>query len=146
MGTDFESLADTTCSDVLSAKDLKTICRFRGFSPPKGDKAALAAFVAPRLLESTGIEEAMASLDETWLVALHRIAMEDSGCALDGLHKIISPGRPHYMLDYRALFRQVADGLLNRGVVLVEDTRQYWHKNESRFAHYTFQLPQGHRP
>ena len=141
---DSEALAEETCEE-LSAEQLRAICRFRGFNPPAGPKATLAAFVAPRLLEPSGVAEAIASLEPVWLLALHRIAMAgDEPAGLEDLCAIVLPGRPSYSTDWRSFFRRVADGLLNRGVVLIEE-RLTMFRAASRFACLGLRVPDVHR-
>ncbi len=137
---DLEELSTQTCN-LLSVTQLKAICRRRGFNPPSGPKEMLASFVAPRLLESTGVEKAMASLEEKWLMLLHRIAMSQSAPGLYDLRLDV----PSYEIDYRALFRKFAENLINRGVVLVEDPPRYGIRGLSRFERCTFHLAESHR-
>lgn len=144
--TDLESLAEETCRDVLAARELSAICRYRGFNPPAGNKEALASFVAPRLLSPDGVARAMASLEETWLVVLHTIAMAKEPPGLGDLRAIVQPEVRSYEVDYPALFRRVADGLLSRGAVLVEDRPSFGPRGGSRFARFAFHLPEAHRP
>ncbi len=144
--TKLESLAEDTCHNLLNARHLKAICRCRAFNPPKGDKKTLASYVTPRLLETTGVVEAMASLEEPWLLALHRIAMAEDTVDLNDLRTIIQPGCKAYDIDYRDLFRRVADGLLSRGVVLVEDRQGYLFERRSRFERLAFHFPEVYRP
>lgn len=143
--TDLEALAETTCQKLLGARELKAICRHRGFNPPAGDKAVVASFVAPRLLEPSGVAEAMGSLTDPWLVVLHMIAMAKEPPGLGDLRPIIQPGRRVYGVDYHALFRKLAEGLLSRGVVLVEDRQGHTHHRRSRFERFAFRLPETHR-
>jgi len=144
--TNLESLAEDTCHNLLNAGHLKAICRCRAFNPPKGDKKTLASYVAPRLLETTGVAEAMASLEEPWLLALHRIAMAEGTADLFDLRTIVQPGSNAYDIDYRDLFRRVADGLLSRGVVLVEDRQGYLFERRSRFERLAFHFPEVYHP
>jgi len=144
--TNLESLAEDTCHNLLNARHLKAICRWRAFNPPKGDKKTLASYVAPRLLETSGVAEAMASLEEPWLLALHKTAMAEETADLNDLRTIVQPGRNAYATDYRDLFRRVADGLLNRGVVLVEDRQGYLFERRSRFERLAFHFPEVYRP
>lgn len=144
--TDLESLAGETCHSFLAARELVAICRHRGFNPPAGSKMALASFVAPRLLSPDGVAQALASLEELWLVVLHRIAMAEEPPGLDDLRTIVRPGVKSYEVDYPALFRSVAAGLLSRGVVLVEDRPSLRSGSSSRFARFSFRLPDLHRP
>ena len=109
-----------------------------------GDKAALAAFVAPRLLEPAGIAAAMASLDERWLLVLHRIAMSDEPVGIQALVPLVYPGKRYYHVDYRTLFRQIADGLLSRGLVLVKDRDSFMYRGGGRFERPAFVLPEVH--
>jgi hypothetical protein len=142
---DLEAMAVSTCRDLLTAKQLKEICRRRGFVAPKGGKEALAGFVAPRLLEPAGVERAMASLNETWLEVLHLIAMKTGGTELDAVAGIALRGEPRYRIDHRDLFRMTADCLLNRGVVLVEDQPELKRRNSrSRYADLRLHLPAQH--
>jgi hypothetical protein len=140
-----EALAKDMCHDLLSAAQLKAVCRYRGFSPPGGQKDVLAAFLAPRLLETTGASEAMASLVEPWLLVLHRIALDDEPVSLDDLHPIVHTARRPQGIDYRQFFAEVADGLLTRGVVLVEDPPEDGSRRASRFARLRLHLPEVHR-
>ncbi len=138
--TKLETLAHGTCHDLLGARDLAAICRNRGFAAPGGGKAALASFVAPRLLSSAGAAQAMASLDERWLAVLHAIAIAGDPPALGELQGKLRPRDPSRGLDDRAFFRDVTDGLLSRGVVLVGD-RPSQDRRGSRFARLTFHFP-----
>ncbi len=133
-----EAWAAATCHE-LAARDLKAICRHRGFHLPAGKKAALAAALAPRLLEPTGAAKALNGLAEPWLRTLHAIALAEEAPDLDEIAQIFEPRR-HHDLEARKLFRQLADGLLQRGVVLCR--RNY---GEGLGA-LTFYLPEVHRP
>ncbi len=148
--TEIESMAEHTCHKLLNARQLKAICRFRGFSLPGGRKADLASFVAPRLLDPTGAAEAMASLEEPWSIVLHVIAMADGPLDLDDLQPVIQAGRGRrlYGYDHRDLFGKVAEGLLNRGVVLVEERQEWTTRRKSRFERLDFVFPAfaGHSP
>jgi hypothetical protein len=140
-----ENLVRSTCA-LLSARDLKAVCRFRGFRADGKGKEALESFLAPRFLEPAGVAAALASLEEPWLIVLHRLAMEEAPRSLGELQPLIERGKRSYRTDYRALFRRLSDGLLNRGVVLIEDRRGYYaSRYESRFERLTFSLPESHR-
>jgi len=139
-----ERLAEKTC-ELLTAAQLKAICRHRGFNPPSGPKETLASFVTPRLPEPIGVERAMASLEEKWLVILHRIAMFKEVPGLDQLRSLIRPGARSYDVEDRALFREVAENLVNRGVVLLDDRSSSSTWGQSRFARCTYQLAKDHR-
>ncbi|MBI3268474.1 MAG: hypothetical protein HYZ53_05585 [Planctomycetes bacterium] len=66
---DFDALARVTCSEFLTATDLKEVCRRRAFAAPAGGgRAALDARLAPRLLR--GWEPPM--LLEPERIDLHR--------------------------------------------------------------------------
>ncbi len=132
-----EDWAQETCHE-LAARDLKAICRHRGFHLPAGKKADLVAALAPRLLEPTGAAKALEGLAEPWLRALHVIALAEEPPDLDQLATVFSPGA-YQVLEPRKLFRQLADGLLQRGVVLC---RRDWGEGLSAL---TFHLPEVHR-
>lgn len=141
---DSESLVEETCNSHLTAAQLRSICRARGFSPPAGDKETLARFVAPRLLESTGAAEAMATLKDPWLHVLHGIAMAEKPPDLGALLPFARPAQSTYGVDFRALYRKLAEGLLSRGVVLVQDYPTWRLRGGSRFERLVFHLPEVH--
>lgn len=144
--TDFESLAKETCY-TLNAGDLKAICRFRGFSPPKGGgKDALVAYLAPRLLDATGVSQALATLEEKWLLTLHSIAMAESPPDLAQLAKIIKPNDMGFEIQHRTLFRRVAEGLLNRGTVVVGEQKAFSFYQQNRYERLVFYVPDVHGP
>lgn len=139
--TRVEALAHGTCHEILTARDLAAICHHRGLAAPGGGKEALAAFVAPRLLSAAGAARAMASLEARWLAVLHAIAIAGDPPALGDLRGMLRPRIPSWELDDRAFFRVVTDGLLSRGVVLVED-RPSHDSRASRFARLSFHFPE----
>lgn len=141
--TELDALAAQTCSSVLTAGQLKDICRWRGFAAqPGASKLELAAFVATRLLQPEGAARAMQSLEPRWLLVLHALAMANGAPNLEALLPVLAPGRSYWRLDYRKLFREVAEGLLNRGLVLVQD--RPGGAADSRFQLYHFVLPAVH--
>jgi len=142
-----ERLAEQTCY-MLSIAQLKAVCRYRGFNPPASHKEALVSFVAPRLLEPTGVAKAMASLEDKWLPVLHSVAMSQDAPDLDRLYRVIRPiARPRsYSIDHRGTFRELAQNLINRGLVLVEDPPSFTAPGLSRFARCKFHLAACHRP
>ena len=142
---DVERLSTETCTAVLSVAWMKAICRARGFSPPAGGKEALARFLAPRLLEPTGAERAAATLEPAFARVLHGIAMAESPLDLRELVAFVEPGQPTWEVDFRSLFKKVGDGLLSRGLVLVQDRPSWTTRRASRFERYLFHLPDVHR-
>ncbi len=137
--SDLEELwAEATCHQ-LAARDLKAICRRRGFRLPAGKKAALAAALAPRLLEPTGAAKALEGLAEPWLLTLHAIALAEEAPDLDQLALVFAPGTYH-AFEARQLFRQLVDGLLQRGLVLCR------REAGEGLSALTFHLPEVHRP
>ncbi len=142
-----ERLAEQTC-DLLNIEQLKAVCRYRGFNPPSSQKEALASFVAPRLLEPTGVAKAMASLEEQWLLVLHSIAMAQDAPNLDRLYPVVRTvtRSRSYSSDHRGMFRLLAQNLINRGLVLLEDPLSFTVRGLSRFARCRFHLAACHRP
>ena len=53
-----DQLALRMCREILSLADLQVICRHRRWNLPRSGKDNLAAYVAPRLVESAGVAEA----------------------------------------------------------------------------------------
>ncbi len=72
--------------------------------------------------------------------------MAEDPADLNDLRTIVQPGRNAYVTDYRDLFRRVADSLLSRGVVLVEDRQGYFFERRSRFERLAFHFPEVYRP
>lgn len=145
MTLDLEELAHYTCEKLLASGDLKSLCRHRGWPVPKGSKDDLVLFVAPRLLEPAGVARALGSLQEPWLTVLHGIAMSPKAPSLATLRPLITNNRPYRAAAWRQVFRLLADGLLNRGVVLAEDADPYSHPGTSRFERLRFRIPEAHR-
>jgi hypothetical protein len=144
--SDQERFAEETCRNFLTTTHLKEICRFRGFTPAKEDKESLVSFVAARLLGPTGVAQAMASLEGTYLCVLHLIAMSESPPCVRDLGRVLNPSKgPYAMSDARADFNRVAGGLLNRGVALVSDSGVTNYTGESRFARLALLIPEAHR-
>ncbi|MBP7866816.1 MAG: hypothetical protein KA419_12795 [Acidobacteria bacterium] len=136
----------TTCTEFLTAAQLKEICRFRGFAPPKNDKAALAAFVAPRLPGTAGVKEAMASLDRNSLRFLHLLAgmarrpsLRDIRGALMNAFDLASGW------DDRDNYSELGRHILNRGLLLLADDHLR-RSGESRYSGLTLVIPESHRP
>ncbi len=144
--TDLETLAEQTCRQFLTARDLAAICRHRGFNPPAGGKAALAAYLAPRLLSPVGAAEALASLEEPGLLLLHAIALAAQPLGLDELHAVVRPGGSARSIDRPDLFRSIAGVLLDRGIALVGERDSASLAAGSRLAQIAFHLPEVHRP
>ncbi len=143
---DYERLAELTCGKFMTAAQLKTLCRSRGFPIPSGPKDALVTAVSVRLLSTTGAAEAMAALPEEWQVALHALAFAESPLGLGDLHAVLFPKRDRWNVDYRRLFSKVADGLLTSGVVLVLDGHLRAYPGQSRYARIAFDIPDPLRP
>jgi hypothetical protein len=141
-----ERLSEETCRSFLSAAQLIELCRARGFTPPRTDKDSLVAFVTPRLPEAFGVEGVMASLDEDALLVLHRIAMEQRPPAFRALRALLQGTRFSARGEDRERFKKLADELLSRGVLLVQDTVEKASSSESRYARLAFCLPAAHRP
>ncbi|MBI2566133.1 MAG: hypothetical protein HYV63_03745 [Candidatus Schekmanbacteria bacterium] len=136
-----EDLSGGTCEAYMTVAQLMAVCEHRGFRPPKRDKASLAAFVAPRLLSSAGVERAMAKLKVPWLSTMHALALapDDVGVSMRVVRRVAQlEGR-----EYRDAFRALGDELLARGVVLVRDEDEPG--AESRFASLYLILPEAHR-
>ncbi|MBI4861139.1 MAG: hypothetical protein HY815_12910 [Candidatus Riflebacteria bacterium] len=143
--SDVDRFAELTCRTFLTATDLKELCRHRGFSPPGGDRKKLVEFLAPRLLEKTGVREAMASLDATGLVVLHTIARSESPVSLDDLRmRLRLENESRYWLEDRIASRRLVEKLLNRGIVLVRENHAP--RKGGRFNRALFFLPDVHRP
>jgi hypothetical protein len=141
-----EMLAQETCANLLTAAQLKDICRYRGFGSPPGGKDQFAAYIAARFNGSEGVSDAMRSLDETCLAILHAAAMSDDPPTMNDLGGILHPELPYYTRDVRGVFNFIAAGLLNRGVALVHDTGVTRYSGESRYARLTLIIPEAHRP
>ena len=142
---DFEAMAQYTCSEMLSATHLKAICRYRGFiGDGKKSKAALTSFVAPRLVGTEGVRNAIASLDAKWLAALHRIAFSSGSTTVSDLFPIVFPGTSFYTMPTQSFFKRIADELLSRGVVLVEDRPLIASYGNSRYEKLVFHLAPDH--
>jgi len=142
--TDLDRFAEATCRDFLTTADLKEVCRHRGFSPPGGDKEKLVSFLIPRLLEPTGLTEAVATLDEFGRTLLHAIAHREGEIALADLRLLFaSEGRKPW-LDDREVFRRLTNGLLNRGIVLIGETGSDFGRS-TRLSRARFVLPDCHR-
>ena len=139
---DWERLAVRTC-EKLTAAELKALCRRRGFRPPAGDKESLTAYVAPRLLEPTGLNDAVATLAADWALVLHRIAIEPNGLRVGEIPRVLDPDSRHWA--DRSTFRQVCECLLDRGIVVLRDDEENARDGESRFARIVLLLPPEHR-
>jgi hypothetical protein len=141
-----EKLALSTCRDFLTMAQLKEICRYRGFNTTAKDKETRITFVANRLLESAGVAESMASLDENFLSILHLICMGSKPVAVRDLEKIFFPSAKHHDKDAsRDVFNRLTHGLLNRGIVLVEDNSLGGYRYESRYARLVLRVPPSHQ-
>ncbi len=116
------ALAASLCADLLTAPELETLCKTRGFPVVGGGKAALAKAAAARFLEPGGVPEAMATLDPRWLAALHLVASADGPVSPSTLARVVDANRDRYsMEDDRASWRKTTAGLLSRGVALAVD-------------------------
>ena len=141
-----EDLARVTCRKFLTAPQLRDVCRARGFSVPGTKKDEIADAVAARLLGTSGVAEAMASLPAEGLVMLHAIATAETPPGLRDLLPAVAPGLKPWQADYRGLFGKVAEGLLRYGVVLVKDRDAFAGPARSRFENVSFVLPDTFRP
>ncbi|MBI3268477.1 MAG: hypothetical protein HYZ53_05600 [Planctomycetes bacterium] len=145
---DFDALARVTCSEFLTAADLKEVCRRRGLAAPSGGgRAALDAWLAPRFLETAGVQEAGRSLDEAGLLLLHLIALAPQPLCVRDLWPLLGSGDyAETGNEYRSAFRRAVEAVANRGLVLIEDTNLPRYNGESRFARLAFHLPPAFRP
>ncbi len=136
-------LVKQLCSGVLTATQLKTLCRSRGFPITGAGKDVVAQAAVARFLETMGVSAAMAALDPTWQRVLHIVAAADDAVSLNTIfHSLGRVRRPNELVDYRAIWNEVVEGLVSRGVVLVEDAPSVsWEK--SRFARFHLVLPKG---
>jgi hypothetical protein len=141
-----EKLAHATCHSFLTAAQLKEICRHRGFGAPPGGKDELAAYVAARFNGAEGVSNAMRSLEETYLAALHFIALSETPPGINNLDPLLHPGRGYSDYDRREDFNRLASGLLNRGLVLIHDKIFPDYSGQSRYSRLTFSLPEAHLP
>ena len=140
---DLEQLAHDTCHVFLTASQLRAICHHRGFPCPTGGKEKLAEFIAPRLLETAGLRQAMASLGEEALVLLHRIALAGEPVRVSELRPVLAAFSGRW-LDDGPTFRRIAEQLLNRGVVLAGERTVF--RTTTRAERSLFHLPPGHVP
>lgn len=144
--SDVDDMAFRTCSEWLTIPQLKAICKHRGIRAQGSDKTSLVKVVAPRLLEPTSAIQALAGLDETWLVVLHRIAMDPSGVQLAELQVGVRWGLPTGP-TLRKTYQTIARELLTRGVVLVNDDRQWMSSGERcDLSEIRLVVPKAHRP
>jgi hypothetical protein len=141
----YDAIAEFTCAKMLTATHLESVCRYRGFVlGGKKNKAALTEFVAPRLRGTDGVREAMASLETKWLRVLHRIALSQEGIGIRDVFPIVFPERRFYRMPTQNFFKQIADNLLSRGIVCVEDSPSYLTYGSSRFERLVFHVTPEH--
>lgn len=143
-------LARKLCGEHLSAVDLKEVCNARGFPVIAGPKKDVADSVAARLLDPLGVSEAMASLGNPWLAALHLVASKVSPSPIDDLAFALrdpadleaTEKHRYRSLDYRKLCGAATSGLLRKGVILVTEDEPLNHREKSRYARFRFLLPE----
>lgn len=140
--TQLDTLVRDTCSNLLKVSHLKSLCSARGFPVPRGGKDDLAAFVASRFLGPVGVEGAMAALDEKWVRVLHAVALAQDNPTLESLAPVLRPGEVTYYLNFRTVFVEVADGLLSRGVAVVQEKGLH----SERYRNLRLVLPGPFRP
>lgn len=139
------TLAEALCGELLSAADLKGLCRVRGFPLTQTGKDGLAKSAASRLLEPLGVAEAMSTLDERWLSVLHLVAASEKPLPLAATAHVGRPDDPHYDIDHRALWRSMTDGLLARGLLLADERGEPPRHEKSRYARLRLVFPNGFR-
>ncbi len=134
-------LVKQLCSGILTAAQLKTLCQSRGFPITGAGKDVLAEAAVARFLEPMGVSAAMTALDPTWQRVLHVVAVADEPMSLNTLARLLGRVKqPDEHVDYRAFWNEVVEGMVSRGVVLVEDAPSVsWEK--SRFARFHLVLP-----
>jgi len=114
------------CQFGLSQADIKGICKIRAL-PPTCLKSRY--LVQRNLLNDTGIEKAMASLDERQTLFLHllNVAGEETDIKFfTHLYKEAYPGGYGYTFNdkYKVVFNKVKTELIRKGLLLcAEDQR-----------------------
>ncbi|MBI4816214.1 MAG: hypothetical protein HY791_08150 [Deltaproteobacteria bacterium] len=137
--SELEWLVAVMLDEYLTAPELKDLCATRGFPAAGPSKREWAAVAKARFLEPTGLREAMAKLDPTWVKVMHRLAVSPSPVRLRLLRPFLEPDSS-YTGDYRVLWRRVTAGLLSRGVVLaVDGGADPW--VDSRFGRFHLLVP-----
>ncbi len=137
---DMQRWAQSTCHDICNASDLKQLCRARGFAPPKlSGKGALAEFVEMRLLGPDGVKEALATLDENALWALHFVRCAGEPINAMKLQSYFGFKQNAYSApDFKVRFERIQKELISKGLLLAYDTRAV---GESRFERMEILLP-----
>ena len=143
-----DQLALRMCREILSLADLQVICRHRRWNLPRSGKDNLAAYVAPRLVESAGVAEAMRTLDDRGLLLLHAIAQATEPPTLSFLRPLLQDEiRGHSRwVDARILFRTLTERLFNRGLVVAGESTRAPAGRGSRLDRLEFHWPEAHRP
>ncbi len=138
-----EESALVMCQKFLSAKDLNEICKYRRFANPPKDKDRLAEFVARRLPGSDGVQAALDSLEDKGKKILFLISHTRKEPTLRDLSlnlRLILQGNLRDYIDDKRIFAELNSELLNRGLIIIEDTNYKDHSQESRYSRFKLNL------
>ncbi len=107
------------CQQVLSAADIKAICKSRGFSSREASSRTL---FESYLLSDIGVETALASLSQEKVILLHLLKLE--GQAVDiRFFERLSPKKDiwhsTFTQRYTQVFKTVQNSLIRKGLLLI---------------------------
>jgi len=114
------------CHDVLSAADIKAICKSRGFSDKEAESRSLFENV---FLSSIGVEGAMKTLTSAEAAALHLLSMEDRVVDVTFFERLY--GRKQegwraygtFTQQFKPVFDAVQRNLIRKGLLVIAEAK-----------------------
>src|SRR4051812_4806277 len=110
------------CHDVLSAADIKAICKSRGFSEKEANSRSLFENV---FLSSIGVEGAMTTLTDAEVAALHLLHMENRVVDVTFFERLYGGKQAGsrvygtFTQQFRPIFDAVQRNLIRKGVLII---------------------------
>src|SRR5438105_7345984 len=110
------------CHDVLSAADIKAICKSRGFSEKEANSRSLFENV---FLSSIGVEGAMENLTDAEVAALHLLHMENRVVDVTFFERLYggkqagSRAYGTFTQQFKPIFDAVQRNLIRKGVLII---------------------------
>lgn len=130
------------CHQVLSATDLKAICKSRGFSDRE---AASRAVFENYFLSDIGLEAALASLSREEIIVLHLLKRESQTVDIR-FFECLSPTRhawhSSFTQRYGPVLKTVQRTLIRKGVLLMAATSG----TATKMERWRFRLPEAFEP
>src|SRR5690242_18558732 len=110
------------CHDILTAPDVKAICKARGFSDAEAGSRSLFEHV---LLSSGGLAGVFAGLSEGEIATLHLLLLHDTVVDVTFFARLYGGSQPGvhaygtFTQQYKPIFDLVHRNLVRKGVLLI---------------------------